>query len=378
MTEQQAQSDNLWELMLTELKDLSRRVSIVEDLKEETEVTPEKFVTEESFDQRWEKERQINRVRWENESNGRQALEMSLLKLEERNNDMDALKQSVERMEQEQNVIRSNCAKWLNKTKQLSKEMTACQQMETQDAPSTLSESSDNVSLTTHNKASIPYISAATLEDLSEEFCKKLKTYENQLSQIQATVNGAVGVHKPDAPPTSVSSAKPLSEANPKDFVKCCNEQLPNELHHQVVTAQGSAYRIHKLKREVAVLAGNPRERAPMSIDIDRTSVMWDLPQDTRKLTSVGDSYDRLHLQALLSNIFHRLNSLELNLVQLSEQRLQIEDLERNMQGHVSDDMQHHKARPCSCVSSLQTVSRLSAKDDNDVASAMSLESDEE
>ena len=109
------------------------------------------------------------------------------------------------------------------------------------------------------------------------------------------------------------------------------------------MAAQGNAHRIRDPERDISALEGNPRERAPMTIDIDRTSVMWDLPSDIRKLTSVGDSVDRVHLQALLTNIFQRLSSVELALVQLSEQSSRIEDLEKNLRNHVGDDRQHSK-----------------------------------
>ena len=49
MQEHRAQSDNSWQHISTQIKDLRGRVSVMEDLQEETEVTPEKFVTEESF-----------------------------------------------------------------------------------------------------------------------------------------------------------------------------------------------------------------------------------------------------------------------------------------------------------------------------------------
>ncbi len=103
--ESRARDDNSWDHFHTELAGLRRRISVVEDLQEETEVTPEKFVTEETFDTWRDRHMQIVQNMVDNERTGRAELEQRLEQMDQKALTEDTLNTETDRVARDVNVL---------------------------------------------------------------------------------------------------------------------------------------------------------------------------------------------------------------------------------------------------------------------------------
>ena len=98
------------------------------------------------------------------------------------------------------------------------------------------------------------------------------------LHEIQAHLCAHPVMAKTDAPLVSTSNVQNTT-------VQGTNMSEPQvtllqEIHHQVLAEHSNSYRFNELKRRVSEVEGNPREKAPMVINLDKMLVMWDLPSD--------------------------------------------------------------------------------------------------
>ncbi len=112
--------------------------------------------------------------------------------------------------------------------------------------------------------------------------------------------------------------------------------------------------------------------QGPVTLDLDRTPIMWDIPFDLRKLTSVGDSVDRGNLQNLIANLLERISTTEHSLVQVCEHNSCLESLEKELLEHVSNLQKHSRDFVVPATSSLRAASKSAGRDD-DSSSDMSL-----
>ena len=110
-------------------------------------------------------------------------------------------------------------------------------------------------------------------------------------------------------------------------------------------------------------------------VDIDVTSLMWDLPAKVQKPTSVGNEVDGVNLKELVTDLLQRMSALELELVQLGEHNTRLDSLDKDISAHVLDERRHSSESVGQNLTSVQVAAKSSGQDDN-FSTYMSLASD--
>ncbi len=252
MNEQRAQSDNSWQHLCTQIKDLRRRILVVEDLQEETEVTPEKFVTEESFETWKERHGQLFQVAVDNEKDGRLELEKRLKQVETTSENWRDLSITIKHLEANATTFKNSI---VNATKVIRNELTGhitgCNREPPEDRASTSLATPAALNHTPISSESDCQPSCAAnyegiLEALLFELHRKFGVYDAKLVQyddlLQLRENTKRQVDPP--PKTGVSGNN-----NKEDTSHGASGTLLQELHHQEIVAQSNAYCIDELDK---------------------------------------------------------------------------------------------------------------------------------
>ncbi len=313
-----------------------------------------------------------------NEKDGRFKLEQRVESIEKKSKDIKKMAEDINNLETNAMRLRNKVIKVTNELKRNKKERNNDRARE----PPEISESTKSgcqgndkpgASVIAKDTSSLSSIYDGILEALFYELYRKFEGYDAKLVQYDEILKVREAVQRQADPPPQAADNSRSNDCKKVSIGE--SDTFLQELHHQVLAAQANAYRIDTLDKRVSELREDPSMRGTMILDMERTLIMWDIPFELRKLTSVGDSCDRVNLQNLIANLLERINATEYSLVQLCEHNSRLECLEKELPEHVSDLQKHSRALVVHTPSSLRAASKSPGQDDNS-SSEMSLGSD--